>query len=51
LKHEHHHEGAGVERKLHDPVEDKLTPVHPLDLSKVRTINDLVTAMGNSRAR
>jgi deoxyhypusine synthase len=48
LKHEHHHEGAGVERKLHDPVEDKLTPVHPLDLSKVRTINDLVTAMGNT---
>ena len=48
MKHEHHHEGAGVERKLHDPVEDKLTPVHPLDLSKVRTINDLVTAMGNT---
>lgn len=48
MKHEHHNEGAGVERKLHDPVEDKLIPVHPLDLSKIKTVNDLVTAMGNT---
>ena len=48
MKHDPHHEGTGVERKLHDPVEDKLIPVHPLDLSKIKTVNDLVTAMGNT---
>jgi deoxyhypusine synthase len=41
-------EGAGHERKLHDPVEDKLVPVYPLDLSKVRTIDDLVRAMADT---
>ena len=41
-------EGAGQERKLHDPVEDKLVPVYPLDLSKIRTIDDLVRAMADT---
>ncbi len=41
-------EGAGQERKLHDPVEDKLVPVYPLDLSKCRTIDDLVRAMADT---
>jgi len=43
-----HHEGAGIERKLHDPVADKLVPLDPLDLSQVRSIDDLVRAMGRT---
>ncbi len=35
-------------RILHDPVADRLTPIYPLDLSKVRTIDDLVRAMGRT---
>ena len=30
--------GTGIDRKLHDPVQDKLSPVFPLDLSKVKNI-------------
>ncbi|MGH8694756.1 MAG: hypothetical protein ACREVM_11075, partial [Burkholderiales bacterium] len=41
-------EGAGSERKLHDPVEDKLVPVYPLDLSKCHTIDDLVRGMADT---
>jgi deoxyhypusine synthase len=41
-------DGAGVERKLHDPVEDQLVPLHPLDLSRIRSIDDLVRAMGDT---
>jgi deoxyhypusine synthase len=48
LKHDHEHEGTGIDRKLHNPVEDKLAPVYPLDLSKIRTVNDLVVAMGQT---
>ncbi|MEO6119596.1 MAG: deoxyhypusine synthase family protein [Terriglobales bacterium] len=40
--------GAGIDRKLHDPVSDNLIPVFPLELARIRTINDLVTAMGNT---
>jgi deoxyhypusine synthase len=40
--------GAGIDRTLHDPVSDNLVPVFPLELSKTRSINDLVTAMGNT---
>lgn len=40
--------GAGIDRKLHDPVSDNLIPVFPLELSRIRSINDLVTAMGNT---
>src|SRR6202451_3167588 len=35
-------------RVLHDPIADRLTPIYPLDLSKVRTIDDLVRGMGQT---
>ena len=35
-------------RILHDPVKDHLTPIFPLDLSKVHSIDDLVRAMGRT---
>jgi deoxyhypusine synthase len=41
-------QGAGKDRKLHDPVSDKLSPVFPLDLSKVKSVSDLVRAMGDT---
>jgi len=40
--------GEGIERELHDPISDKLIPLAPLDLSKVRTVDDLVRAMCNT---
>ena len=33
---------------LHDPISDKLVPLAPLDLSKVKSVDDLVRAMGNT---
>jgi deoxyhypusine synthase len=36
------------ERQLHDPVQDKLVPLAPLDLSKVHSVDDLVRAMGRT---
>ncbi|HET9698227.1 MAG TPA: deoxyhypusine synthase family protein [Terriglobales bacterium] len=47
-KHQGQHEGSGIDRKLHDPISDKLIPLQPLDLSKIKSVNDLVTAMGNT---
>src|SRR5881296_2024693 len=35
-------------RVLHDPVKDKLRPMFPLDLSKCRTIDELVRGMGDT---
>jgi deoxyhypusine synthase len=35
-------------RILHDPVADRLTPIYPLDLSRIHTIDDLVRAMGQT---
>jgi deoxyhypusine synthase len=35
-------------RILHDPIQDRLTPIYPLDLSKIRTIDELVRAMGQT---
>jgi deoxyhypusine synthase len=43
-----HQQGAGIDRKLHNPVEDKLSPVFPLDLSKVKGISDLVRGMADT---
>jgi deoxyhypusine synthase len=40
--------GAGIDRKLHDPVQDKLSPVFPLELSKVKSIGDLVRGMADT---
>src|SRR5271169_5507187 len=42
------HEGVGSDRKLHDPVKDKLVPIHPLDLNQAKTVNALVRAMGDT---
>jgi deoxyhypusine synthase len=41
-------EGAGIDRKLHDPVKDKLSPVFPLDLSKIKSVSDLVKGMADT---
>jgi deoxyhypusine synthase len=41
-------EGTGIDRKLHDPVQDKLSPVFPLDLSKAKNISDLVRGMADT---
>jgi deoxyhypusine synthase len=35
-------------RTLHDPVADRLTPIYPLDLSCIHSIDDLVRAMGQT---
>jgi hypothetical protein len=35
-------------RVLHDPVKDKLRPMFPLDLSKCRSVDELVRGMGNT---
>jgi len=35
-------------RILHDPSKDRLTPIYPLDLSKIHTVDDLVRAMGQT---
>jgi deoxyhypusine synthase len=40
--------GDGRVRHLHDPIEDRLTPIYPLDLSKIQSIDDLVRAMGQT---
>jgi deoxyhypusine synthase len=37
-----------VERHLHNPIEDRLIPLEPLDLSKVKSIDDLVRAMSKT---
>jgi deoxyhypusine synthase len=42
------HAGDGVERHLHNPVADKLIPLEPLDLGKVKSIDDLVRAMSKT---
>ena len=41
-------DGAGIERQLHNPIEDKLVPLEPLDLTKVRSIDGLVRAMAKT---
>jgi deoxyhypusine synthase len=42
------HAGDGVERQLHNPIADKLIPLEPLDLSKVKSIDGLVRAMSKT---
>jgi len=42
------HEGLGIDRKLHDPTEDKLIPLEALDLSQIRSVDELVRAMGKT---
>ncbi len=40
--------GEGVDRKLHNPIEDRLIPLEPLDLQKVSSIDGLVRAMAKT---
>src|SRR5580658_4757798 len=35
-------------RILHDPIEDRLIPIFPIDLSEIQTIDELVRAMGQT---
>jgi len=42
------HDGSGTDRELHNPIEDRLIPLEPLDLSRVRSIDDLVRAMAKT---
>ena len=42
------HDGTGIDRKLHNPIEDKLIPLESLDLNRVRTVDDLVRAMAQT---
>ncbi len=47
--HEHAvNSGEGRDRHLHNPIEDRLTPLEPLDLGKVKSIDDLVRAMAKT---
>ncbi len=40
--------GEGKDRHLHNPIEDRLIPLEPLDLGRVRSIDDLVRAMSKT---
>ena len=40
--------GEGQDRQLHNPIEDRLIPLEPLDLGKVRSIDGLVRAMAKT---
>jgi deoxyhypusine synthase len=42
------HDGTGIDRKLHNPIEDRLIPLEPLDLNRVHSIDDLVRAMAKT---
>ncbi|HZR32853.1 MAG TPA: deoxyhypusine synthase family protein [Terriglobales bacterium] len=48
MKRDNHHHGEGSERKLHDPIKDKLIPLEPLDLSRAHTIDELLRAMSRT---
>jgi deoxyhypusine synthase len=41
-------DGSGIDRKLHSPIEDRLVPLEPLDLGKIRSVDDLVRAMAKT---
>jgi deoxyhypusine synthase len=43
-----HQEGAGIDRKLHDPVTDRLIPLSPLDPTQIHSVDDLVRAMAQT---
>jgi len=45
---QNNHDGTGIERRLHNPVEDRLIPLESLDLNRVRSIDDLVRAMART---
>src|SRR6478752_2653140 len=37
-----------MERHLHNPIEDRLVPLEPLDLGRIHSIDDLVRAMAKT---
>ena len=45
---QHKPQDESKDRKLHDPISDKLIPLEPLDLAKIKSVDDLVRAMGNT---
>jgi len=42
------HDGSGIDRKLHNPIEDRLVPLESLDLKRVHSIDGLVRAMAKT---
>ncbi len=42
------HSGEGKDRHLHNPIEDRLVPLEPLDLANVHSIDSLVRAMAKT---
>ena len=40
--------GEGKDRNLHNPIEDRLIPLEPLDLAKIHSIDGLVRAMSKT---
>jgi deoxyhypusine synthase len=42
------HAGEGINRKQHNPIEDRSIALDPLDLNKVKSIDDLVRAMAKT---
>jgi len=44
----HNSGGDGKDRTLHNPIEDRLIPLEPLDLGKVTSIDSLVRAMAKT---
>jgi deoxyhypusine synthase len=43
------HDGSGIhDRALHDPIQDRLTPLAPLDLNTIHSVDDLVRAMAKT---
>ena len=48
MKHGNNHDGSGIERHLHDPVADRLVALEPLDIGRVRSVDDLVRAMSKT---
>src|SRR5262249_33676093 len=47
MKHQNH-DGTGVNRKLPNPIEDRLIPPETPPLSRVRSVDDLVRAMAKT---
>ena len=45
---QHGGKGEGTDRKLHNPIEDRLVPLEPLDLGKISSIDGLVRAMAKT---
>lgn len=48
MKQGNHNDGTGIDRKLHNPIKDKLIPLESLDLNRVDSVNDLVRAMAKT---